>query len=110
MLGRGVPTGSMERMEGFVLVGGWPGSGKTTLSQALADELGIDCLSKDEFKEDLMDHQGAPATVEESLGRAAVEAALRAAEGRTAAVIDSTWYPYSLPLVRRLPGPFVEVR
>ena len=99
-------------MEGFVLVGGWPGSGKSTLSLALADELGIDCLAKDEFKEDLMDHSGAPATVEESreLGRAAVEATLRAAEGRTAAVIDSTWYPYALPLVRRLPGPFVEVR
>jgi predicted kinase len=99
-------------MEGFILVGGWPGSGKSTLSLALAHELGIDCLAKDEFKEDLMDHSGAPATVEESreLGRAAVEAVMRAAEGRTAAVIDSTWYSYALPLVRRLPGPFVEVR
>ena len=99
-------------MEGLVLVGGWPGSGKSTLSRALADELGIECLAKDGFKEDLMDHLGTSATVEESreLGRAAVEAALRAAEGRTAAVIDSTWYPYALPLVRRLPGPFVEIR
>lgn len=59
-----------------------------------------------------MDQLGAPATVEESreLGVAGVRAALRAAEGRPAAVIDSTWYPYSLPLVRRLPGPFVEIR
>lgn len=99
-------------MDGFVLVGGWPGSGKSTLSIALANELGIDYLAKDEFKEDLMDQLGAPATVEKSrdLGRAAVEAALRAAEGRTAAVIDSTWYPYTLPLVRRLRGPVVEVR
>jgi predicted kinase len=40
-------------MEGFVLVGGWPGSGKTTLSRALAGELGFDGLSKDEFKEDV---------------------------------------------------------
>ncbi len=111
MLGWG-RTGRVEYVEGFVLVGGWPGSGKTTLSHALADELGVDCLSKDEFKEALMDSSGTPATVEESreLGRAAVEAALSAAEGRTAAVVDSTWYPYVLPLVRRLPGPFVEIR
>jgi len=99
-------------VRGFVLVGGWPGSGKTTLSRALGAELGIDYLSKDDFKEDLMDRLGAPATVKESreLGVAAVMAALRAAKGRTGAVIDSTWYPYSLPLVRQLPGPFVEVR
>lgn len=102
----------MKPVRGFVLVGGWPGSGKTILSRALAAELGVDCLSKDEFKEDLMDHLGAPATVEKSreLGAAAVVAMLRAAQGRTAAVIDSTWYPYSLSLVRLLPGPFVEVR
>jgi predicted kinase len=102
----------VERVVGFVLVGGWPGSGKTTLSRALAAELGIDYLSKDDFKEDLMDHVGAPSTVEESraLGVAAVEAALRAAKERSSAVIDSTWYPYSLSLVRRLPGPFVEIR
>ena len=104
-------------MQGFVdgaprLVGGWPGSGKPTLSQALATELGIDCLSKDDFKGDLMDQLGAPATVKESreLGVAAVVAALRAAKRRTGAVIDSTWYPYSLPLVRQLPGPFVDIR
>ena len=26
------------------------------------------------------------------------------------AVIDSTWYPYALPMVRQLPAPIVEVR
>jgi predicted kinase len=99
-------------VQGFVLVGGWPGSGKTTLSRALASELGIDCLSKDDFKEALMDRLGAPATVEESreLGVAAVVALLDAARGRTAAVVDSTWYPYSRALVGQLAGPFVEVR
>jgi predicted kinase len=95
-----------------VLVGGWPGAGKTTIARALAAELRIAFLSKDEVKEALMDSLGAPTSVEESrrLGRAAVAAVLRAARGCPAAVIDSTWYPYSLELVRELPGPFVEVR
>jgi predicted kinase len=96
----------------FVLVGGWPGSGKTTLASALANQLGVAFLSKDEVKEALMDCLGAPATVEESreLGSAAVTALLRLARGCPGAVIDSTWYPYALPLVRDLPGPLVEIR
>lgn len=86
-------------MKGFVLVGGWPGSGKTTLSRALASDLGIPHLSKDVVKEALMDVLGAPSTIEESreLGRAAVSALLGAARGCQGAVIDSTWYPYSEP-------------
>jgi predicted kinase len=104
--------GRVEGMKGFVLVGGWPGSGKTTLSRGLASSLGVPYLSKDAVKESLMDALGAPASVEESraLGRAAVFAILRAAQGCQAAVIDSTWYSYSEPLVRALPGPVVEVR
>lgn len=96
----------------FVLVGGWPASGKTTLALALASELRTSYLSKDEVKEALMDRLGAPATVDESrrLGAAAVAAVLRVAEGCRGAVVDSTWYPYAVPLVRRLPGPVVEVR
>lgn len=39
-----------------------------------------------------------------------MSATLRAAKGCTAAVIDSTWLPGSLPLVNELPGPFVEIR
>ena len=99
-------------MLGFVLVGGWPGSGKTTLSRAVAAELQFAYLSKDDVKEALMDVLGAPSTVEASrhLGRAAVAATLRAARGCRSAVIDSTWFPASLPLVRELQGPFVEVR
>lgn len=99
-------------MQGFVLVGGWPASGKTTLARALASELGTAYLAKDEVKEALMDQLGAPDDVEESrrLGRAAVAAVLTAARGCPGGVIDSTWYPYSLRLVRELTGPFVEVR
>jgi predicted kinase len=97
---------------GFVLVGGWPGSGKTTLGRALAAELGIAFLAKDEVKEALMDALGAPGDVEASrrLGRAAVTAVLRAAAGCPGAVVDSTWFPYTVPLVRRLPGAVVEIR
>jgi predicted kinase len=96
----------------FVLVGGWPASGKTTLSRALAPQLGVAWLSKDEVKVALMDELGAPPTVQESreLGAAAVAAVLRAARGCPGAVIDCTWFPSALPLVRELPGPFVEVR
>ncbi|MEU4420801.1 AAA family ATPase [Actinoplanes sp. NPDC024001] len=99
-------------MRGFVLVGGWPGSGKTTLARALASELDVAYLAKDEVKEALMDALGAPGTVEQSrvLGAAAVHAVLRAARGCPGAVIDSTWFPYTIPLVRALPGPVAEVR
>jgi len=99
-------------VRGFVLVGGWPGSGKTTLSRALAAELDLPLLSKDQVKEALMDALGAPADVEESrrLGRAAVFAVLAAARGCPGAVVDSTWYPYAEELARALPGPVVEVR
>jgi predicted kinase len=102
----------VARVNCFVLVGGWPGSGKTTLSRALARELGLAYLGKDEAKEALMDGLGAPSSVEESqrLGRAAVHCLLRVAQGCPGAVIDSTWFAYSVPLVQRLPGPLVEVR
>jgi predicted enzyme related to lactoylglutathione lyase len=96
----------------FVLVGGWPGSGKTTLARALAAELDLAYLGKDEVKEALMDALGAPASVgaSQDLGRAAVTATLRAARSCPGAVIDSTWFDYTLPLVAALPGPCVEIR
>lgn len=99
-------------MRGFVLVGGWPGSGKTTLARALTAELDCDYLAKDEVKEALMDQLGPPETVPDSrrLGRAAVAAVLTAAKGCHCAVIDSTWYPYAKPYVLALPEPLVELR
>ncbi len=96
----------------FVLVGGWPGSGKTTLAGALAAELGTALLSKDVVKELLMRSRGRPGSVEESrgLGREAVLELLRLAKTKPGAVLDSTWFPYTEPLVRTLPGELVEVR
>lgn len=99
-------------MRGYVLVGGWPGSGKSTLSRSLAAELDAPLLCKDVVKEALMDALGAPSDVAQSrrLGRAAVLAVLAAARGCPAAVIDSTWYAYTEQPAGALPGPIVEVR
>jgi predicted kinase len=95
----------------FVLVAGWPGSGKSTLALALATELGLPLLAKDEIKEALMDGLGRPQAVAESqrLGRAAVLIMLQVAARCPGAVLDSTWLDYSLPLARELPGRLVEV-
>jgi predicted kinase len=104
-----VQTGGMTC---FLLVGGWPRSGKTTVARALAAEMQLPYLSKDDTKEALMDALGAPTTVEESrrLGSAAVHALLSAARGCSGAVIDSTWFPYTRPLVDALPGRKIEIR
>lgn len=96
----------------YVLVGGWPGAGKTTVARALATALGLAYLGKDDLKESLWQEIGQPTTVEESrrLGETAVRVLLRLARDCPGAVIDSTWYDYTRPLVARLPGPVVEVR
>jgi len=95
----------------FVLVGGWPGAGKSSLARPLAAELGLSLLVKDEIKETLMSCLGPPSTVDESrrFGRAAVLAMLRVAAGCPGAVLDSTWFEYNRPHVAALPGRIVEV-
>ncbi len=104
--------GTMTPMDVFVLVGGWPGSGKSTLAGALAEQLRLPLLAKDEIKEALADGLGPPETVAQSqrLGGAAVLAMLRVAQRCPGAVLDSTWFDYTRPLVTALPGRLVEVR
>jgi predicted kinase len=96
----------------FVLVGGWPGSGKSTLALALAADLALPLLAKDEIKEALADGLGPPLDVAASqrLGRAAVLAMLRVAARCPGAVLDSTWFDYTRPHLVALPGRLVEVR
>lgn len=96
----------------YVLVGGVPGSGKTTLARQLAPLLGVPLIAKDAIKEALMTALGPPRDVAESQrwGRAAVLAMLTVAQSSPGAVLDSTWYSYTLPYVQGLPGRLVEVR
>jgi predicted kinase len=96
----------------FVLVAGPPGSGKSTLAAPLASELSLPLLAKDAIKHALIEVLGAPATLEDSreLGRASVMAMLTVARTSPGAVLDSTFYPYTLPHLRALPGPLVEIR
>ena len=96
----------------FVLVAGPPGSGKSTLAAPLARDLSLPLLAKDAIKDALIEVLGAPATVEDSreLGRASVMAMLTVARTSPGAVLDSTFYPYSLPHLRALPGQLIEIR
>ncbi len=96
----------------FVLVAGPPGSGKSTLARPLARELSLPLLAKDAIKDALIDVLGVPARVQQSreLGRAAVMAMLTVARTSPGAVLDSTFYPYTLPHLRALPGQLIEIR
>lgn len=96
----------------FVTVGGMPASGKSTLAHQLAPALGLPLLAKDTIKHGLIDALGDPTDVQASrdLGRAAVHALLALAADNTGGVLDSTWYPYTAPLLRALPAPVVEIR
>ena len=96
----------------FVLVAGPPGSGKSTLAAPLASELSLPLLVKDAIKDALIEVLGAAATVEDSreLGRASVMAMLTVARTSPGAVLDSTFYPYTLPHLRALPGQLIEIR
>jgi hypothetical protein len=85
---------------------GGTGSGKSTLSRALAAELGVAYQAKDELKEALMDALGPAPTMwlRARCSAGCGDGAVRLARGCPAAVIDSTWRPYAAALLSRAPG------
>src|SRR5207237_4348080 len=105
---RAALTASLSHV--FVLVGGPPASGKSWLAAPLAVEMGLPLIAKDAIKEALMDVLGLPGELEESrkLGRAAVMAMLTVARTSPGAVLDSTWDPYTRPVLKQPRGPLVE--
>ncbi|WP_167099751.1 AAA family ATPase [Mycobacterium sp. DL592] len=87
----------------LVMVGGGPGTGKTTLARALAESLGAQVVSTDDVRAELVrsgELTGEPGTLDEGLYTranvdAVYEAVLRRAhlslcEGRTV-IVDGTW-------------------
>src|ERR1700722_10015043 len=104
-----MPSGRSQPAQGwFVLIAGWPGSGKSTLGAALAAELGLPLLAKDEIKEALMEGLGLPDTVAASrrLGKAAVLAMLRASRPAHRGALHRTARPGACPVPcpRRTPS------
>jgi predicted kinase len=95
----------------YVIVSGAPGSGKTTLAQAVAPLLGLPLIAKDTIKEALMTVLPVPDVAASRLIGSASVAAMLAVAGQTSgAVLESVWHrSRSLPDLSRLPGEIVEV-
>lgn len=96
---------------GFVVVGGPPASGKTTLVAALAPRIGLAVLAKDTIKEALMD-ASPPADIDASrrLGGASMEVLFALAAASPGAILEANWWAsVAGPRIAALPGSIVEV-
>jgi len=95
----------------FVIVSGPPGSGKTTLGEALAPALGLPLIAKDTIKEALMSVLPVPdVETSRALGTASVAALLAVAAQSSGAVLESVWHrSRAVPDLQRLAGSKAEV-
>lgn len=96
---------------GFVVVGGPPASGKTTLVAAIAPRLGLTVLAKDTIKEALMEALP-PSDIDDSrrLGGASMEVLFALAAASPGAILEANWWAsVAGPRIGALPGSIVEV-
>ncbi|BAJ33077.1 MULTISPECIES: AAA family ATPase [Kitasatospora] len=95
----------------FVIVSGLPASGKSTLARALAEELGLPLLDKDEILESLYDSLGVgDHDWRRRLSRAGDDVLFRLAARTRGAVLDNWWHHETAPArLRELGGRLVEV-
>jgi predicted kinase len=95
----------------YVVVSGPPGSGKTTVAGAIADDLGLPLFAKDTVKEALMDALGTPdPPTSQRLGGASVAVLVALAADNGRGVIESTWQrSLALDDLARLRGRICEV-
>ncbi len=75
----------------FVIVTGLPGAGKSTVGRALASELHLPFLDKDDFLDDLLDRSSDPKGERAVLSRLADLAFTEQAKQSPAAVLVSFW-------------------
>jgi glucokinase len=105
-------------MNRYVVVSGLPASGKSTVAVALAGELGLPLLDKDDFLEALFESRGAgDAQWRTQLSRAA-DIAFQAEAERAPGAVLASWWRHPLSLVpsgtptewlASLPGAVVEL-
>jgi predicted kinase len=94
----------------LILVTGAPAAGKSTLARALAQDLDLPLLSKDEIKESLFETLGV-GDVEWSrrLGAAAMEILMLTAREVTSVIIECNFNPNYASRITDLARPVIEV-